>query len=392
MRAVSVFWIFLRLGLTSFGGPIAHLGYFRSEFVDKRKWLDDAAYADLVALCQFLPGPASSQVGFALGKMHAGLAGAFAAFLGFTLPSFALMTAAAFGLSALDPAQAEPRLHGLKLAAVAVVAQAVLGMAKNLCPDAPRQALAAAAAAALLLMPHPLLPVAIVALGLLIGPALVKTVTASTAPAHTGGKALALICLAAFLALLIGLPWIAQHNTVAALADANFRAGALVFGGGHVVLPMLESATVDQGWLSQGDFLAGYAAAQAVPGPLFTFAAFVGATANVGPGGAAGAALATAAIFAPGFLLLLAALPFWAQLKSWPPALRAVAGANAAVVGVLGAALVSPITLDVVDTPADAAVAIGAFALLTALKWPPIIVVALSAAAGFGVRYLAPGG
>jgi chromate transporter len=388
MRAVSVFWIFLRLGLTAFGGPIAHLGYFRAEFVEKRKWLDDAAYGDLVALCQFLPGPASSQVGFALGKQHAGMAGAIAAFLGFTLPSFALMAGAAYGLNLLDPAQAAPWLQGLKLAAVAVVAQAVLGMAKNLCPDAPRQALAAAAAALLLLAPHPLLPVAIVAAGLLIGPLLVKTAPAAAAAGDTRGKPLAIICLAAFLALLLGLPWLAQHNEVAALADASFRAGALVFGGGHVVLPMLQSATVDAGWLSQSDFLAGYAAAQAVPGPLFTFAAFVGGAANIGPGGVGGAAIATAAIFAPGFLILLAALPFWAQLKSWAPAMRAVAGANAAVVGILGAALASPITLGVVKTPGDAAVVVAAFALLTALKWPPVVVVALSTAAGFALEFL----
>ncbi len=388
MQALRVFWIFLRLGLTSFGGPIAHLGYFRAEFVEKRRWLDDAAYSDLVALCQFLPGPASSQVGFALGKLRAGLAGAFAAFLGFTLPSFALMAGAAYGLNLLDPAQAGPFLQGLKLAAVAVVAQAVLGMAKNLCPDAPRQALAAAAAALLLLMPHPLLPVAIVAVGLLIGPFLVKTAPPAAGVADTRGKPLAVLCLLAFLALLFGLPWLAPHNEAAALADASYRGGALVFGGGHVVLPMLHSATVDGGWLSQSDFLAGYAAAQAVPGPLFTFAAFVGGVANIGPGGVAGAAIATAAIFAPGFLILLAALPFWAQLKSWGPAMRAVAGANAAVVGVLGAALASPITLGVVTTPGDAAVAIAAFALLTALKWPPVIVVALSAVAGFGLQFL----
>jgi chromate transporter len=388
MQALTVFWIFLRLGLTSFGGPIAHLGYFRAEFVEKRRWLDDAAYGDLVALCQFLPGPASSQVGFALGKMHAGLPGAFAAFLGFTLPSFALMAGAAYGLSLLDPAQTGPWLQGLKLAAVAVVTQAVLGMAKNLCPDAPRQALAAAAAALLLLAPHPLLPVAIVAVGLLIGPFLVKSAPPAAAGADTRGKPLAILCGIAFLALLFGLPWLAPHNEAAALADASYRAGALVFGGGHVVLPMLQSATVDSGWLSQSDFLAGYAAAQAVPGPLFTFAAFVGGAANIGPGGVAGAAIATAAIFAPGFLILLAALPFWAQLKSWAPAMRAVAGANAAVVGVLGAALASPITLGVVTTPGDAAVAIMAFALLTALKWPPVVVVALSTVAGFGLQFL----
>lgn len=387
MRVLEVFVVFLRLGLTSFGGPIAHLAYFRDEFVARRGWISDAEYADLVALCQFLPGPASSQVGFAIGRRRAGLAGALAAFLGFTLPSFALMTAAALGVTRLDAMTLAPWIMGLKLAAVAVVLHAVLSMAQSLCPDWRRRGFAALVAAALLIAAHPLAQIGVIAIGLGLGPWLAPAPAASAAPPPPASRGGALLWGAAFVALLVALPIAAAvaPNGSWALVDAMARAGALVFGGGHVVLPLLETAMTAPGWMTSSQVLTGYALAQAIPGPLFTLSAYLGALAGAGPGGVAGAALATVAIFTPGFLILLAAEPVWARLKTAPRAQQAVAGANAAVVGVLAAALIDPIAVGAMTRLVDAAVVIALFALLRFAKAPAWLVVGLGALAGYAL-------
>ncbi|MBU4321943.1 MAG: chromate efflux transporter, partial [Gammaproteobacteria bacterium] len=344
--AWAVFLIFLRLGLTSFGGPVAHLGYFRSEFVERRRWLSEAAYADLVALCQFLPGPASSQVGLALGLARAGYAGAFAAWAGFTLPSAIALIALALGLTqagdALQSGAGAGLLHGLKVVAVAVVAQAVWGMARSLCPDASRRALMLATAALLQAWPGTgtqLLAIAFagVLCLLFMGPAADAPHEPMSVPvSRTAGAA----WLALFFALLMSLPLLLQAlpSQALALVDAFYRAGALVFGGGHVVLPLLQASVVPPGWVSSDAFLAGYGAAQAVPGPLFTFAAFLGAAMQTAPTGWAGGALALAAVFAPAFLLIVGALPFWESLRAQPRVRAALMGINAAVVGLLLAA------------------------------------------------------
>jgi len=389
--AWRVLLVFLRLGLTSFGGPVAHLGYFRDEFVLRRRWLDEAAYADLVALCQFLPGPASSQVGMALGLRRAGLAGACAAWAGFSLPSAIALIGLALGLSRWDMAHplAQGALHGLKVVAVAVVAQAVWGMARPLCPDRPRRALALATTALTLLWPAPWAPVALMAAAATLGaagglrtPAAAPPVAATGAPVRDGAGWLAL-----FFVLLLGLPLAVQTADASArpalaLVDAFYRAGALVFGGGHVVLPLLQAEVVPTGWVSENTFLAGYGAAQAVPGPLFTFAAFLGAARADAPNGWAGGLLALLAIFLPAFLLVAGALPFWEQLKSAPRARAALAAVNAAVVGVLLAALIDPVGRHGLRGWADALLA-GA-ALLALMRWkvPPWLVVLVCAAAG----------
>ena len=393
MLALQVFLVFLRLGLTSFGGPVAHLGYFREEFVAKRRWISDADYAELVALCQFLPGPASSQVGFAIGRRKAGLAGAIAAFLGFTLPSFLLMAALAISLQRLDPDLIGPFIRGLKIAAVAIVLHAVMGMAKSLCPDWPRRLFALAIAAALLFAAHPLAQIAAVAIGLAAGPLLVRDGPLPPRPEKaTGGKAFALVCGLLFAAGLAAGPLLADRDATGtlALASSLFRAGALVFGGGHVVLPLLETEMTSPGWMSLSDVLTGYAAAQALPGPLFALSAYLGALADTGPGGVAGAAVATLAIFAPGFLILIAAEPFWAGIRATPLAQRAVAGANAAVVGLLGAALIDPIASSAISRVSEAAIAIVLYLLLRYAKAAPLIVVALGAGAGFALVAFPP--
>lgn len=390
---LDVFLTFLRLGLTSFGGPVAHLAYFREAFVTRRKWLDDAAYADLVALCQFLPGPASSQVGFAIGRLRAGLPGALAAFVGFTLPSFLMMALLAVSLDRIDPAAAAPFIHGLKIAAVAIVLHALVGMATSLCPDWPRRVFAALIGVALVVMASPLAQIAAVALGLLAGPLLSRDAPLPPRPSPPqAGKAFAVLCGGLFVAGLVLGPIAAAHDAggALALADAFYRAGALVFGGGHVVLPLLETEMTRAGWMPQSDVLAGYAAAQATPGPLFAISAFLGATADAGPGGMAGAALATLAIFAPGFLILLAVQPFWTAVRAAPLAQRAMAGANAAVVGVLGAAFVDPIARTGAPGLAEAAIALSLYALLRFAKAAPVLIVALGAAAGWALSTFAP--
>jgi chromate transporter len=382
--ARDVLFAFLKLGLTSFGGPIAHLGYFRSEFVARRGWLTERAFADLVALAQFLPGPASSQVGFAIGLTRAGWLGGLAAWAGFTLPSAILMFAFAYGAAGIaDLWWGAGLLYGLKLMAVAVIAQAVLGMAKSFCADAPRAAIAAAALALVAFAPGSLAQLAAIVGGGLVGLAAVRSAPAEAvddlAP-HLSRRA-ALAALALFAALL-ALSFAPAGRGLAGLAAAFYRSGALVFGGGHVVLPLLRDALVAPGFLSQNAFLAGYGAAQALPGPLFAVSADLGALAGAPPGGLAGGAVALAAIFLPGMLALVAALPFWRALRRENHAQNAMAGINAAVVGLLAAALYDPAFVSAVLGPRDFAVATAAFALLVAGRAPPLLVAALAAAAG----------
>jgi chromate transporter len=389
MATLEVLLVFLRLGLTSFGGPVAHLGYFREAFVVRRRWIDEAGYADLVALCQFLPGPASSQVGFALGLKRAGLAGACAAWLGFTAPSAALMLAVAYGADTFATPTGQAVAHGLKLVAVAVVAHAVFGMARSLCTDWTTRALAVAATAATLAVATAWAAPAIIAAAGLVCLALAARAPAAPVPPVAATNP-AWAPLALFAALLVALPLLAPQGGAYAIADAFYRAGALVFGGGHVVLPLLDAETVGRGWLDAEAFLAGYGAAQAVPGPLFTFAAYLGAAGGPMPGWTGGL-VALVAVFAPGLLLVLAALPWWERLKAMPRARGFVRGANAAVVGVLAAALWSPVIATGVRGWPDALVAAAGFALLQWAKAPAWLVVILVAGAGMALALPAGG-
>jgi chromate transporter len=385
-RALPIFMVFLRLGCTSFGGPIAHLGYFREELVARRKWFDEARFADVVALSQFVPGPASSQTGFALGLMRGGLPGGLAAFAGFTLPSAALMVLAAYGLNFAEGQAAQGLIHGLKVLAVAVVAQAVWSMGRRLCPDASRASFALMIAALLIAVPSAAMQFGAIAAGALFGLlALRPEPSASREPLASGhSRFSAVLALVLFFLLLFGLPVLASADAsgTARFAEAFYRAGALVFGGGHVVLPLLQEATVATGFVPRDAFLAGYGLAQALPGPLFTFAAFLGFQSSAGPGGLAGAALALAMIFLPGFLLIYGALPFWDGLGRNSKARAALAGINAAVVGILGAALYNPIWTSSVTGPRDAALALILFALFAVLRWPVLAVVMVASVAG----------
>jgi len=383
----EIFRIFLRLGLTSFGGPIAHLGYFRREFVTRRAWLGEEGFADLVALCQFLPGPASSQVGFALGLARGGWLGALAAWAGFTLPSaLALFALAALSASWEGPA-ASAAIHGLKLAAIAVVAQAVWGMIRTLTPDLRRAAIALAATIMMFLVAGSMAQIAAILFGAAMGLMLCRHLPA----APRGHLAFALPrragipCLAAFAALLLGLPLLARATGSHALAvfDAFYRSGALVFGGGHVVLPLLRDAVVTPGWLPPDTFLSGYGAAQAVPGPLFTVSAYLGAAMTGPPNGMAGAAMALVAIFLPGMLILCGALPFWDRMRGEFRALAAMRGINAAVVGILAAALYDPLWTGTIGGWPDVAFAAAGFLLLTLFRMPPLFVVLALAAIPF---------
>ena len=379
---LEVLLIFLKLGLTSFGGPVAHLGYFRREFVVRRAWLDDRAYAELVALCQFLPGPASSQVGFAVGLMRAGYLGGLAAWAGFTLPSAAAMTLFAYGEGALKGPVGDGLLHGLKLVAVAIVAQAVIGMAQSLCPDRARATIAVLSLILMAFAPAGWAQIAIILLGALAGLIVCRQggdVAGAVAEAPISRRMG--IVFAGLYAVLLALSFVPAGASVAALVAAFYRSGALVFGGGHVVLPLLRAAVVDPGWVSDSAFLAGYGAAQAVPGPLFTFAAYLGAVASVAPGGVAGAALALVAIFAPGLLLLMAALVFWQDLRARGDVRAAMAGVNAAVVGLLGSALYNPVWTSAVRGPTDFAIAAAGFVALIVWRAPPLLVVVATAAA-----------
>lgn len=379
--AGSVFLVFLRLGLTSFGGPVAHLGYFREAFVVRRRWLRDDAYADLVALCQFLPGPASSQVGMALGLQRAGLLGLLAAWCGFTLPSAVLLVAFALLVSGTPDLAGAGWLLGLQAAAAAVVAQAVLGMARTLTPDRRRATIAAAAAIVVLLVPGPGPQVAVMAacgvvgvlwLGRVVGP--VEEV-AGTEVAVRLPRWVAVSALVAFAALLVAAPVAASGTGAVRLFGVFAQAGSLVFGGGHVVLPLLESQTVATHLVDHADFLAGYGAAQAVPGPLFTFAAYLGAVAHGSPSGLVGAAVALVAIFLPAALLVVGALPFWHVLRALPWARRVLAGVNAGVVGLLAAALWDPVITEGVRSAPALALAVAAFIALTRWSAPPWAVV-----------------
>lgn len=386
-RLAEVFTSFLKLGLISFGGPVAHLSYLREEFVSKRRWMSDEAYADLVALCQFLPGPASSQVVFALGMQHAGWLGGLVASLCFTLPSAVVMILFGYGVGALGDLQHAGWLHGLKLAAVAVVAQAVWGMGRNLCPDRARLTIGVAAAALLLFFPGAVIQVGVIVGGGAIGWWLYRKViphSESAAPADWRHHLVAGAILGVFFLLLVLLPVLASttgHKEVAVF-DSFFRAGSLVFGGGHVVLPLLRAEVVPNGWVGDDAFLAGYGAAQAVPGPLFTFAAYLGTVMQPGPGAWLEGFWCLLAVFLPAWLLIGGALPFWHQLrvKTWTQA--ALRGANAAVVGVLLAALYNPVWTEGVKSARDVAAAVTAFGLLQWWKVPPWLVVLLAAAAG----------
>ncbi|MFC0401915.1 chromate efflux transporter [Paraburkholderia rhizosphaerae] len=388
--ALEVLAVFLKLGLTSFGGPIAHLGYFRREFVAKRNWLDDQRYSDLVGVCQFLPGPTSSQVGFSIGLLRAGWPGALAAWCGFTLPSVLLLLAFAVLAPHLAGRLGDGLVHGLKLVAVAVVAQAVWDMARRLCPDRQRAAIALCAVAALGLLSTVYAQLIAIVLGALLGLALCRTPPSTDAVVPTGGSGLRIsraggvLALLLFGALLLLLPVFVQSHGMQALKvfDAFYRSGALVFGGGHVVLPLLQQQTVATGWIAPNDFLAGYGAAQAVPGPLFTFAAYLGWMMSSPPNHWAGALIALVAIFLPGMLLVIAALPWWQSLRARPTVAALLAGVNAAVVGLLATALYSPVWTSAVHTPVDFAIAALGFVLLVRWNTPPLAIVALCVLAG----------
>ena len=392
---MQVFWIFLRLGLTSFGGPVAHLGYFRTEFVLRRQWLTERSYADLVALCQFLPGPASSQVGMALGLLRAGLPGALAAWLGFTLPSallLALLALLGLGLASGTTVLNAGALHGLKVVAVAVVAQAVWGMARTLCVGRARVTLMVLAACAMLLWPGVWAQVGVMLLAGAVGWWLwgrKATLASAVQGAHEAlpvrlGQRMGAALLIVFAALLVLLPLAAQWwpGRGLALFDAFYRVGALVFGGGHVMLPLLQAVVVPPGWVTADTFLAGYGAAQAVPGPLFTFAAFLGAAMAPWPGGGLGALVCLVAIFVPSFLLVAGALPFWEPLRRSAHAQAALAGVNAAVVGLLLAALYNPVWTSAILGAADFGLALLAFVALVFWRMPPWAVVLACATAG----------
>jgi chromate transporter len=380
---LRIFLIFLRLGGTSFGGPIAHLAYFRQEFVERRKWLTDRAYADLVALCQFLPGPASSQVGIGVGLFRGGLPGALAAWLGFTLPSGVMLVSFGLALTGLSSNIHSGWLHGLKVVAVAVVAQALWGMGRSLCPDRARASVAVLSAVLAGLIPGALGQIIVIAAGAVVG---TMWLASGIALPHTPfpvylSKRTGVLALSVCLGLLVLLPATAAQNNQYALQlfDSFYRAGALVFGGGHVVLPLLEAKVVPAGWVSADAFLAGYGAAQAVPGPLFTFAAYLGAVSSECPNGWLGAVIALVAVFLPGFLLVIGTLPLWESVRHHPAVQRAMLGINAAVVGLLLAAFYHPVWTSAILSVADFTLAAVAFLLLVFWKTPPWLVVALCA-------------
>jgi chromate transporter len=377
---LEVLLIFLKLGVSCFGGPIAHIGYFRDEFVIRRRWLDEQSYADLVALCQFLPGPASSQVGFSLGLMRAGYLGGLAAWTGFTLPSAIALVLFAFGAGGLSGPAGTGLVHGLKLVAVAIVAQAVWGMARSLCPDRERASIATVAALVILISSSSVAQIGAIILGAIAGLWLcrVQPADGTAQIAMPVSRRAGLGALALFFALLVGLPLLDRIWPSLSMFDAFYRSGALVFGGGHVVLPLLREAVVAPGWIRDDAFLAGYGAAQAVPGPLFTFAAYLGTVI----GGVPGAIVGLIGIFLPGILVLLAALPFWNSFRKRADAQAMMRGVNAAVVGILGAALYNPLWTTTVQRPLDFGIALAGFVLLTAWRAPPLLVVALCAACG----------
>jgi chromate transporter len=390
--ALEVLLVFLRLGCTSFGGPVAHIGYFRAEFVERRRWLQESSFADLVALCQFMPGPASSQLGMAIGMLRAGPLGMAAAWVGFTLPSALAMLAFAYGVEALGDVGNAAWLKGLKLVAVAVVAQAVWGMAQSLAPDRPRASLAVAAALIALAVPTSLGQVAAIALGAVAGLTLLPRPEGVSPSDHVAfgarlHRGIGVASIILFFVLLLFLHPLADAigSQTLRLFDAFSRAGALVFGGGHVVLPLLQAAVVPSGWVGNDAFLAGYGAAQAMPGPLFTFAAYLGAVMIPPPNGALGALIAIVAIFAPSVLLIVGLLPFWDTLRRRARMQAMLRGVNAAVVGVLLAALYTPVWTSGVHAPAGFGLALTAFLVLTLWHVPPWIVVVAGALAATGL-------
>jgi chromate transporter len=380
---LEVFTAFLKLGLSSFGGPIAHIGYFHREFVERRRWVDEARYAQLLAVSQFLPGPASSQVGFSLGILRAGWRGGLAAFVGFTLPSALLMFGFAYLTPRLDQPYGEALLHAFKLVAVAVVAQGVLTMAQKLTPDAARRLIAVAAALVIIFTGSASMQVIVVALGAVCGLLLCRDAEhvshASLDVRYTARTGALLLGLFAVLLMFALLPQAEQHLLGA--ARAFYRTGALVFGGAHVVLPLLEEAVVDPGWISEDEFLAGYGAAQAVPGPMFSVAAFLGARLDPIPPSALSATVSLLAIFLPGLLLVAGVLPMWSMIASHKRAASALAGINAAVVGLLGAALYDPVWKSAILTPADFAIALASFTLLQLRRTSVLFVLAWCVAA-----------
>ena len=384
-------WVALRLGLTSFGGPIAHLGYFRVEYVVQRRWLDETSYADVVALCQFLPGPASSQVGIAVGYIRAGMAGGLAAWIGFTLPSALALVLFAYGVEEFDVIDAG-WLHGLKLAAVAVVAQAVWGMGRSLALDRDRATIVIVAAVAALAWQSAIMQVLIILVSGFVGWKILKVDAVQSGKDSLSTfipKWMGIVALVVFFVILAGLPLARQLESSQTLAifDSFFRSGSLVFGGGHVVLPLLQSEVVGPGWMTNAEFVAGYGATQAVPGPLFTFSAYLGAVISPGPQGIVGGGLALVAIFLPSFLLITGVLPFWDLLRRRDVFRRALNGVNAAVVGLLLAALYNPVWTSAVETPEDFALAISALGLLMFWKTPPWMVVSLAAGGGAAIAY-----
>ncbi len=388
---LDVFLAFLKQGLTAFGGPTAHLGFFRKEFVERRGWLSDAAFAELMAICHFLPGPASSQVGMAIGLRQAGLGGALAAFAGFTLPAAVGMIAFAYAAPFIQRAFGYSWMHGLKVAAAAVVIQALVQMARALAVGPVRAGMAIGAAVGLILAQGSLAAIAAIVAGMAFGAALLRDTDepAQALASESVDTGSAWIALGLFVTLLVGLPVlaVALGNTGLGLASAFYRTGSLVFGGGHVVLPLLEREVVGRGWLDQDTFLAGYGFVQALPGPLFSFAGFVGASQTYGPTGVVGGVIALFAIFLPSLLLIVGILPFWDRLKAVPHARGALAGAGAATVGLLAAALWNPLLFSAVQRPSDWALVAAAYIFLTVAKLPPwVVVLGFAAATGLFLR------
>ena len=384
-NVLEVLLVATRLGITSFGGPIAHIGYFRHEYVARRGWLTEERFAELVALCQFLPGPASSQLGIAVGIRRAGMAGGFAAWLGFTLPSALALILFAYGVQSFD-GQAGDWLHGLKIVAVAVVALALWGMGRTLAPDRPRITIAVFAAVVALAAGGIVAQLAVIAAGAALGLAFLRPpgLQPMGAPGRRTGAVVGAVALIAFLVLLLALPVASRltDNSLVAVADSFYRSGSLVFGGGHVVLPLLEAEVVPPGWVTKDEFIAGYGAAQAVPGPLFTFSSYLGTVIDLGMPRWVGGVLALSAIFLPSFLLVQGVLPFWELLRGYTRVRQALMGVNAAVVGLLLAALYDPVWTSAIKAPEDFALATGAFALLAFWKTPPWLVVLLTGVIG----------
>lgn len=386
MKSLEVFLVFLRLGLTSFGGPIAHLGYFRDEFVTKRKWISEHAYADLVALCQFLPGPASSQVGMGIGLSRLGIWGAILAWIGFTIPSAIVLVLFGLGMTHFEAGAHQEWLHGLKVVAVAVVAQAVLGMGKKLCPDKERITIAVIASVVVLIVHSAIVQILVLVVAGIFGAYFLRTTSELPhEPLHKGRRRIGAVFLFLFLAILIVLPMLRPIFPIQELKlfDSFYRSGALVFGGGHVVLPLLQAEVVPTGWVTNDLFMAGYGLANAVPGPLFTFSAYLGAVSSRLPNGWTGGLISLIAVFLPSFLLIIGALPFWEKLRSIPKIRQSILGINAAVVGILLAALYNPVWTSAIFSAKDVALAMVGFLFLEFWKLPSWAVVIMTVIASF---------